>query len=96
MIKSFKDQGTEDIFDGKNSRDARRLAGGLHDIARRKLDMIEFAKVLDDLKSPPGNNLHALKDDLAGYHTIRINQQWRVIFRWTEDGAEDVQITDYH
>ena len=96
MIKSFKDQGTEDIYDGKTSREARRLAGGLHKIAARKLDMIQYATLFDDLKTPPGNRLHALEDDLTGYHSISINDQWRIIFKWTPEGAEDVQITDYH
>lgn len=62
----------------------------------RKLDMLNAAHVLDDLKAPPGNRLEALKGDLAGFHSIRINSQWRIIFRWTPSGPEDVEIIDYH
>lgn len=64
-------------------------------IAARKLDMIEAAHVLDDLKSPPGNRLEALKGDLDGYHSIRINDQWRVVFKW-KTGPQEVRICDYH
>ena len=62
----------------------------------RKLDMIEAAHVLDDLKVPPGNHLESLKGDLKGFHGIRVNDQWRIVFRWVNGGAEDVRITDYH
>ena len=65
-------------------------------IARRKLDMLHYAARLDDLKAPPGNRLEALSGDLKGYHSIRINEQWRIVFRWTDAGAVEVRITDYH
>lgn len=65
-------------------------------VARRKLIMVNNAGRLDDLKSPPGNRLEALKGDLAGKHSIRINDQWRVVFRWTADGPDEVEIVDYH
>ena len=65
-------------------------------VVRRKLDMLDYAAALRDLRSPPGNRLESLRGDLAGLHSIRINQQWRVVFRWTESGAEDVRIMDYH
>jgi len=65
-------------------------------VAARKLDMLDYAKDLSDLASPPGNRLEALKGDLAGLHSIRINDQWRVVFRWTELGPADVNIKDYH
>jgi len=65
-------------------------------VAARKLDMLDFADQLSDLASPPGNRLEALKGDLLGYHSIRINDQWRVVFRWMESGPIDVDICDYH
>lgn len=65
-------------------------------VAARKLDMLEFADQLSDLASPPGNRLEALKGDLGGYHSIRVNDQWRVVFRWMESGPTDVDIRDYH
>jgi len=69
---------------------------GVARVAARKLDMLDYAHELRDLKSPPGNRLEALKGDLAGFHSIRINDQWRVVFRWTENGPVDVDIGDYH
>ncbi len=69
---------------------------GVAKIAARKLDMLDYAHKLTDLASPPGNRLEALKGDLAGYHSIRINDQWRVVFRWTGSGPADVDIRDYH
>ncbi|MFA6238150.1 MAG: type II toxin-antitoxin system RelE/ParE family toxin [Bacteriovorax sp.] len=64
--------------------------------ALRKLDMLHYAKTLNDLKSPPGNRLEALKGDLIGYYSLRINDQWRIIFQWTIDGPREVEIVDYH
>jgi len=69
---------------------------GVSKVAGRKLDMLDYAHQLMDLKSPPGNRLEALKGDLSGFHSIRINDQWRVIFRWTDSGPTDVDIRDYH
>ena len=69
---------------------------GVSKVATRKLDMLDYAEQLSDLASPPGNRLGALKGDLAGYHSIRINDQWRVVFRWTATGPTDVNIRDYH
>ena len=65
-------------------------------VAARKLDMVDYAERLADLASPPGNRLEALKADLAGFHSIRINDRWRVVFRWTDGGAAEVDILDYH
>jgi proteic killer suppression protein len=64
--------------------------------ARRKLDMVNAAAQLDDLKAPPGNSLEALQGDLAGYHSIRVNQQWRIVFKWQGATAEEVRFTDHH
>jgi toxin HigB-1 len=94
-IVSFGDAATEDFFNGVANARSRRLAQGLENVARRKLDMVNAAAVLDDLKAPPGNRLEALKGDRAGYHSIRINQQWRIVFRW-DRGAHEVTIEDYH
>ena len=65
-------------------------------VSLRKLDMLDYAEALSDLASPPGNRLEALKGDLAGFHSVRINDQWRLVFRWTAAGPGDVDIRDYH
>ncbi|MGB7201641.1 MAG: type II toxin-antitoxin system RelE/ParE family toxin [Pyrinomonadaceae bacterium] len=97
MIESFANSGTEDIYDGINSSAARKLLPrSLCNVAIRKLDQIDAATVLDDLKVPPGNRLEALKRDRAGQHSIRINDQYQICFIWTETGAVDVEIVDYH
>lgn len=93
MIQSFGDKATAELRDtGK----AKSLPASIWKVAVRKLDMVDAAATLQDLKVPPGNKLHALKEDLAGFHAIRINEQYRVIFRWEADGPHDVQVTDYH
>lgn len=94
MIKSFKDRRAEDIFTRRHP--GKGFPSDLIRVARRKLVMIHRAKVLQDLRSPPSNRLEALKHDRAGQHSIRINDQWRVCFVWTTDGAGDVEIVDYH
>jgi len=96
LIVSFKERGTEDIFDGENSKAARKiLPSNLHGRAGRTLDQLSAAVSLDSL-SLPGLRLEKLKGDRAGQHSIRINDQYRVCFRWTEKGAQDVEIVDYH
>ena len=97
MIFSFKTRETEDIFDGIDSKRARKVCPkNLWSIAQRKLDLLNAAVSLGDLKVPLGNNLEALKGDRKGQHSIRVNDQYRICFRWTTQGAEDVEITDYH
>ena len=97
MIKSFADQETEDIFNGKRSKKAiKRLSPILWKNAHRKLAMINSAHTLEDLKIPPSNHLERLKGNLKRYHSIRINDQWRIIFRWGNREAEQVKIVDYH
>jgi proteic killer suppression protein len=97
MIQSFADQGTENIYDGIDSKRARRTCPrALWVVARRKLDQIDVAERLEDLRAPPGNHLEALKSNRRGQHSIRINQQYRICFRWTDAGPEDVEIVDYH
>jgi toxin HigB-1 len=97
MIISFKDQGTEDIFDGNDSKEARKQCPiNLWDVVRRKLDQINAASSLDDIKVPPGNRLEVLKGDRKGQHSIRINDQYRICFTWILEGASEVEIVDYH
>ena len=94
-IVSCADRKTEEFFlTGKVHTRAGWKA--VSDVAARKLDMLEYAHLLLDLRSPPGNRLEALRGDKAGLHSIRINDQWRIVFRWTESGPADVAICDYH
>jgi proteic killer suppression protein len=96
LIVSFKDRGTEDIFDGEDSKAARKtLPSNLHKRAGQTLDQLSAAVSLNSL-SLPGLRLEKLKGDRAGQNSIRINDQYRVCFRWTERGAESVEIVDYH
>ncbi len=97
MIASFGDEGTEDVFDGRDTRKARRACPrNLWRVACRKLDQINQAADLEDLRVPPGNRLEPLAGDREGQHSVRINDQYRVCFTWTEQGAEEVEIVDYH
>jgi proteic killer suppression protein len=97
MIVSFRNTGTEDIFRGRSTKAARHVCPEvLWKVARRKLAYVNAAVQLSDLRMPPSNKLHPLLQDRAGQHAIWINSQYRVCFRWTEAGAEDVEITDYH
>lgn len=97
MIRSFKDQGTEDIFDGKNTKEARRSCPqSLWAVASRKLDQLDSTASLEDLRIPPGNRLEALSGDRAGQHSIRINDQYRICFVWAENEPKEVEIVDYH
>ncbi|MGH6682556.1 MAG: type II toxin-antitoxin system RelE/ParE family toxin [Pseudolabrys sp.] len=93
MIGSFGDGETEKIWNGERSR---RLPGDIQAIALRKLRLIEAAGRIDDLRVPPGNRLEKLGGKSADQWSIRINDQWRIVFRWRERGAEDVSIVDYH
>ncbi len=96
MILSFKDQGTEDVYNGENTRLARKTCPQeIWKVARRKLDIVDKAEDLRDLRSP-GSQLEKLTDDRSGQHGIRINKKYRVCFVWTEKGAQNVEITDYH
>jgi proteic killer suppression protein len=94
-INSFSDSNTKHFFE------SGKIAKGIGwsaviSVARRKLDMLHYAAKLEDLRSPPGNRLERLLGELAGYHSIRINDQWRIVFRWKESGPEEVRICDYH
>ena len=97
MIKSFFDKGTEDIFNRKRSKEARRTCPvQIWRMAQRKLDQLNAVVSLGSLRLPPGNELETLKKERTGQHSIRINDQFRVCFVWTEEGPERVEITDYH
>jgi len=97
MIRSFKDTATEDIFNGINSKIARKACPqSLWKVAAAKLDQIDSAESLNDLRIPPGNRLESLKGDRKNQYSIRINEQYRICFIWTEAGAEEVEVTDYH
>lgn len=97
MIQTFGDQGTEDIYNGVNSKRASKiLPAELHLVARRKLDLLNRARHLAVLKSPPNNRLEALTKDLMGFWSIRINDQYRIVFQWHAVDVFKVRITDYH
>jgi proteic killer suppression protein len=97
MIRSFRDQASEDLFNGRNTKAARqRLPRSLWKVATRRLDALDQAEILDDLRVPPGNRLEALRGARQGQHSIRINEQYRICFRWTESGPVDVEVVDYH
>jgi len=96
MIESFGDRLAEDLFDDRHTTVTRRFSPELRRTARRKLLYLYDAAELTDLRSPPGNRLEALKGDWKGYYSIRINDQWRVVFQWEGGAAHDVQVVDYH
>jgi toxin HigB-1 len=93
MIRSFKCKETERIWQG---RIGRKFPGDIQDRALRKLRQLDAAAIVEDLRNPPGNRLEALKGDRAGQMSIRINDQWRICFRWAKGDVEDVEIVDYH
>ena len=96
VILSFADRATEALFHGERGGPAKRIPASIHAVARRKLDMLNAAHSLNDLRVPPGNRLELLRGDLAGSHSIRINDQWRLVFRWTAPGPAELRIVDYH
>lgn len=93
MIRSFKDRNTEAVFNGESPKG---FSADLVKVARRKLGYLDAAHDLRDLRVPPGSRLEALSKDRRGQHSIRINDQFRICFRWTPEGPADVEITDYH
>ena len=92
MIKSFRCKDSQALYETGKTRRFSAIRAAVE----RKLIMLESSEVLNDLKSPPGNSLEPLEGNRKGQHSIRIYKQWRVCFRWKEDGPEDVEITDYH
>ena len=96
MIVSFGDRATEDLYHGRSTSRARHLPNNIIALALVKLDMLNGAAAMLDLKSPPGNRLEALRGDLKGFHSIRLNDQWRIVFRWDDNNAHEVRLVDYH
>ena len=97
VIQSFKDAGTQDIFNGENTKDARKTCPlSLWKVATRKLDQLDSVTALQELQIPPGNQLEPLLGARQGQHSIRINEKYRVCFRWTDSGSEQAEIVDYH
>jgi proteic killer suppression protein len=96
LIASFADRATEALFHGIRGKAGRRIPPKIASVALRKLDMLNSARALQDLQSPPDNRLEALRGDLRGFYSIRINEQWRIVFRWEAGEAHEVRIVDYH
>lgn len=96
MIRSFADATTDDIFNGINSKAARRIPKDILPVIRRKLDAVNAAAEVNDLRQPPGNRLEALQGDLKGRFSIRVNDQYRITFRFDAGQADDVLCEDYH
>ena len=97
MIQSFNNKGTEEIFNGINTKNARKICPKyLWQVVRRKLDQLDSIVEINELKIPPGNKLEMLSGDRKGEYSIRINEQYRICFSWMESGPESVEITDYH
>jgi proteic killer suppression protein len=96
MIRSFADETTADLFRERNSRAARRIPQQLWRAVRRKLKLLDVAARLDDLAIPAGNRLELLRGDQAGRHSIRVNEQYRITFRWENGNACEVRVEDYH
>lgn len=96
MIASFADRATEALFHGERGKAIRSLPPEIRRVGTRRLDMLNAARELRDLRAPPGDRLEALKGDLEGKHSIRINDRWRIVFRWESGDAHDVEIVDYH
>src|SRR5437867_2431136 len=96
MIQSFADKTTAGLFQERHTRDARRMPPELWRVIQRKLKMLDVAAALQDLESPPGNQLKPLKGNLRGRHSIRVNDQYRITFRWEDGHAYEVAVEDYH
>jgi proteic killer suppression protein len=96
VIRTLADDTTRDIWNGVNSKAARRVPSDLWPIVRRKLDQLDAVTKLDDLRVPPGNRLHALTGDLKGWHALRVNDRYRIVFKFVGIDAVDVRCVDYH
>jgi proteic killer suppression protein len=96
MITGFRSKHAEDIFNGTRSKQARKIPPMLHEKCWRLFDQINASSDVDTLRVPPGNRLEKLKGSLQGYWSLRVNNQWRIIFKWNEGNAYDVDIVDYH
>lgn len=96
MIQSFRNRLAKDLFEDKQTKSTRRFPAELRKAARRKLAYLHDAAELKDLKVPPGNRLEKLKGDYSGFYSIRVNDQWRLVFKWADGNALEVSIIDYH
>lgn len=96
MIVSFGDRATEDLYHGRQTGRARRIPADIVAAVLVKLDMLNGAAGILDLRSPPGNRLETLRGEFKDFHSIRVNDQWRIVFRWHDDGVHDVRLMDYH
>jgi toxin HigB-1 len=96
MIKSFKDKKSEDLYNGINSKEARKIPSSIWNTVARKMDQLNAAVALEDLKAPPGNRLEALSGKFKGLYSVRVNDQYRIVFKWSPEGPESVEVTDYH
>jgi proteic killer suppression protein len=96
MIRSFGDSATEDLYHGRNTARVRKLPTNVISIASRKLDMLNAAASIQDLRSPPGNRLEKLAGDLEGFYSLRVNDQWRILFQWADQDSWQVRLVDYH
>ena len=97
MIVSFKDRATEDLFNGVNSKIARKACPrSIWRVVSRKLDQLDYVQALEELKVPPGNHLESLRGNRRGQYSTRINEQYRICFLWGELGPTEVEVTDYH
>ncbi|MFZ0788049.1 MAG: type II toxin-antitoxin system RelE/ParE family toxin [Chromatiaceae bacterium] len=96
MIVSFGDRASEDLYHNRATSRVRRFPPDVVALALIKMDLLNGATAMLDLRSPPGNRLKALKGDLKGYHSIRVNDQWRLVFRWESNDAHEVRLMDYH
>ena len=96
MIASFGDKVSAALYHGERGKAIRKFPPLIRSAALRKLDVLNGVAELADLRSPPGNRLEALRGDLAGFHSIRVNDQWRIVFRWADGDARDVRVVDYH
>jgi proteic killer suppression protein len=96
VIRGFADQGTEDLYHGKSSKHARKVPKSIWRVIQRKLDLLNRAVSLRDLRVPPSNRLEKLRGNLEGFHSIRVNDQYRIIFAFRDGDAYDVQVLDYH
>ena len=96
MIVSFADRATEDLYHNRPTARAPRFPPDVAEIAQAKMDMLNAAAAMRDLQSPPGNRLEVLRGRLAGGHSIRVNDPWRLVFRWEGNNAHEVRLTDHH
>jgi proteic killer suppression protein len=96
MILNFQDRTTENIYNGDDTKAARSIPRTIWKVAARKLDLLNAARDVQDLKVPPGNRLEMLKGNRKGWYSIRINDQYRIVFQWNDGNAKDVGIVDYH